>query len=280
MSNGGWGPPPGGSGGGYGQPQGFGQPPGGYGQPPGFGQPPGGYGPPPGMPPGWQPNHQALDGGIPWESSAGNILGRWWSTLGAILKGRPFFAAAATSDDAMSAVTFHAMTFAMFGALVGLVYFVIFSLIGTAFLAVLAPLTKGLGGMFAGGAVMAGAAFWFAAIVCGGVGGFVLPWLTGGIHHVVLALLGGVPPDRSYSHTVRAHAYANGGATVFAVIPYLGALVSFGLGIKNHLEAYDEMHHCGGGRALAAYVAPVVCSCCGCVGGLGLFGSVASALSP
>ena len=269
MANGGWGPPPGG--GGYNQPPGFGQPQGGYNQPPGFG-------PPPGMPPGWQPQQPMLDGGVPWESASGGLLMRWWQTIGATLKGRPFFAAVALNDDAMSAVTFHTMTLALMGFVFGLLYFFLLAVVGTA---ILAPFSRsGFGLPLAGGIYGMGFGLWIAATLGGAVVGFVGPWVSGGIHHLILALFGGIPPDRSYAHTVRAHAYANAGATIFSALPYLGTLVTFALGIKNHLEAYEEMHHCGAGKALAAYFAPFVCSCCGCVGMTLALGSIASIIGP
>ena len=274
MANGGWGPPPGG--GGYNQPPGFGQPQGGYNQPPGFG-------PPPGMPPGWQPQQPMLDGGVPWESASGGLLMRWWQTIGATLKGRPFFAAVALNDDAMSAVTFHTMTLALMGFVFGLFYLSVPAVLGTVLLGALSR--TGFGLPLAGGAYGMGFGLWIAATLGGAVVGFVGPWVSGGIHHLILALFGGIPPDRSYAHTVRAHAYANAGATIFSALPYLGigTLVTFALGIKNHLEAYEEMHHCGAGKALAAYFAPFVCSCCGCCGCVGMtlaLGSIAPIIGP
>ena len=237
----------------------------------GWGPPPGGFGPPPGMPPGWQPERQQLDGGIPWESPNGGLFLRWWQTLGATLKGRPFFATVAQSDDAMSAVTFHTMTWMVMGLVSGLFYSFVFGIFGAG---ALGPLySMGYGLPFSGGLFAIASSILFGSTLCGAFFGFVEPWVVGGLHHLVLSLVGGIPPGRTYAHTVRAHAYASGGAAVFSAIPYVGALVTFVLSIKNHLEAYDEMHRCGG-KALLAYFSPVLFCCCGCCSLFTLFSSL------
>jgi hypothetical protein len=274
---GGWGQPPGASppGGGWGQPPGGSPPGGGWGQPPGA-SPPGGFGPPPGMPPGWQPQAVLLDGGIPWEKAGGGVFSRWYQTVAASFKGAPFFATVAESDDAMSAVAFHTMTCALVGFILGGFYFLIVSVLGLAAAGVVPGL--GLGLPIAGGATLGGLLLWLTILTGSAATGFVMPWVVGGLHHLVLALLGGVAPHRTYMHTVRAHAYANGGPWVFAAIPSLGQLIWLVLTLKNHLEAYDAMHQCGGGKAFAALVSPTVCMCCGCAGTFGLFGGLLSVL--
>ncbi len=219
------------------------------------------------MPPGWQPNTPLLAGGVPWEQPGGGFFSRWWSTIAGIFKGRPFFAAAAQSEDAMSAVTFNCFTMSLVGCVVGLVNLVTIALLGAAFLGTFGG-TRWITGM-AGGLVTAGVLQWLMTTIVFAVGGFVGPWIMGGIHHLILAMFGGLPQDKNYSHTVRAHAYANGGALIFMAIPipylgmYLGGMAAFAFGIKNHMEAYDEMHHCGSGKALLAYFTPYICSCCG-----------------
>ncbi|MBM4359562.1 MAG: hypothetical protein FJ096_15770 [Deltaproteobacteria bacterium] len=226
------------------------------------------------MPPGWAPRNDVLDGGVPWESTNLGLFSRWVQTLTATFKGRPFFATVAQSDDAMSAVTFHTMTFTMMGFVFGGLLFLVTFLFGVAFLGPALP--SGLGTSLAGGASFAGVMMWFGITLVMATTGFIGPWVVGGMHHLVLALTGAVPPDRSYSHTVRAHAYADGGAFVFNAIPYLGSLIVFVLSLKNHLDAYESVHHCGAGKALLAFFSPVlICGCCGCFGG----GALLSGLS-
>lgn len=216
------------------------------------------------MPPGWHHEPPDARDGIAWESASGGMLSRWWRTLGATMRGRSFYASVAASDDAMSAVTFHTMTWAVMGFAVGAMYFLLLSLIGAA---IAVPFGAWSGpGFLAGSVWLFGAACWLGLTLGGATIGFVLPWLVGGIHHLVLAMLGAVPPDRSYGHTVRAHAYASAGAWVFSVVPYIGSFVTLILKVKLHIDAYDEVHRCGAGNALLALVAPFVCSCCGCVG--------------
>ncbi|NDD31762.1 MAG: hypothetical protein EB084_26235 [Proteobacteria bacterium] len=227
------------------------------------------------MPPGWQPTYE-VESSIPWETVGSPLLTRWWKTVTATFKGRAFFAALAQSDDAMSAVTFHTLTLALVGFAYGGLYMLMMAVLGTI---VVGPLgaPSGLGLLAAGGMWGVGLASWLSMTLLGAATGFAMPWALAGVHHLVLALTGGVPPDRSYTHTVRAHAYANAGAMAFAAVPYVGSLIALVFGIKNHLEAYDELHRCGGGKALLAYFTPFFCSCCGIGAFLAIFSSLAFA---
>ncbi len=261
---GGWGQPAPGAAPGYGAPQG-----GGWGQPGSYGGYGCGFAPPPGMPPGYVPGGgPALAGGVPWEAQGGGLFSRWWETIGATFKGRPFFAAAAQGDDAMSAVLFNTFTMTLLGAALGLLYIALFALFGSMFGAVFSTLGKAtgmpLGLAGAGFGLALGIGLFLATTLGGAMSGFLVPWVMGGLHHLALLVLGGVPEGRTYMHTVRAHAYANAGSSIFLPIPYLGALVSLVFGIMNHVYGYDEMHRCGGGKAFAAWLAPMVCGCCGC----------------
>jgi hypothetical protein len=229
------------------------------------------------MPPGWHHEPPAARDGIPWESAGDSMLSRWWRTLGATMRGRVFYANVATSDDAMSAVTFHTVTWAVMGFVTGATYFLLLGVVGAA---VAIPFGKGGGpGAIAGSVWLFGAACWLGLTLAGALLGFVLPWVVGGIHHLILAMLGGVPPDRTYAHTVRAQAYASAGSAIFSVVPYIGSLVTLILGVKLHIDAYNEVHRCGAGETLLALGAPLVCSCCGCLGFSTVL-SVVSALSP
>jgi hypothetical protein len=227
--------------------------------------PPGAYGPPPGVPPGHRPGSAPLVGGVPWEGD-GNFIGRWWNTITAVnFRCREFFAAAAESSDAMTACMFSMLTAVLFTVvgllLAGLVMLVfgafLFSLFGSVGLGKLGPAFATLQiGFFLVGSVVA--LFSAAAL------GFLLPWVTGGIHHLVLLVLNGVGEGREYAHSVRVAAYAGASSQLWLMmpIPWLHVLVSVVFNGINHTTGYDEVHRCGGGKAFVAWLTPFLCCCC------------------
>ncbi len=233
------------------------------------------------MPPGWEPpGGGTLPGTVPWETPGGSLIGRWWATLAGTFRGRSFFAAVALSDDAMSAVTFHLVTSVVVGIIsttVSLSYFGISGAGG------LGPYRRWVGPMYPGAGFTAGLsiASWFVSVMFSALIGFILPWILGGIHHLVLAMLGGVPAEKSYVHTVRAQAYAAAGPLLFVAlplsIPFLGLmtlLLWFCFELKNHIEAYDEMHRCGSGKPVVAFLSPFLCFCCGWFALVAMLGAV------
>ena len=300
----GWGPPGGGSppGGGWGQPPGGqpqgGQPQGGqphgggWGQQPGphqggwgqhnpYAQPQANFQPPsPGMPPGYQQGHtQPLEGGVPWESQAG-FFSRFFETFtSANFKGKQFFAAVAQSNDPMPAVFYSAIASSVFGLFLGLIYLLMFTFIGTTLGAAFSKMGAGPGAGFgaAGMGFGVGIMFVIGMAVTMAISGFIAPWVMGGIHHLVLAMAGGVGQGREYGSTVRVHAYATGAAILWAFIPGLGSIASLAFQIINHTVGYDEMHRCGGGKAFLAWVSPMLFCCC-CYFMLFIFGMSAGGL--
>ncbi|MEM6788064.1 MAG: hypothetical protein AAF715_11155 [Myxococcota bacterium] len=286
MANGGGSPPPGGG-------WGHGPPPGPVG--PGWGRPTSPhdpYAPPatefrppaPGMPPGYQPGATApLQGGVAWETRAG-FVGRFVETLvAANFKGKAFYAAvAAGGNDPMPAVFFHATAMALVGFFIGIFYLLIFSFFG----AMLGTVLGGLGGRpgSAFGAAGVGLGFGLLGIMgmtlLYGIIGFVTPWVTGGIHHLTLAIASGVGEGRDYSSTVRTHAYASGASVLWVAIPGLGAPVSLVFQAINHTIGYDEMHRCGGGKAFLAWVAPMLVCCCCYLFGVVFFATLGAAGRP
>jgi len=212
------------------------------------------------MPPGYQPGGATpLAGGVPWESGGG-LLSRWWATMTAVsFRGRELFAAARESDDAVRACMFSMTTGTMFGAVLGLFYVILLAIWGAAVMAFV-PHRLGLSAASVG--LGAGVLLWLGCIVMGCVGGFIGPWIMGGIHHLVLAILGGVGQGKGYAHSVRVNAYAQSAAYLWVPIPVLGGLVSLVFSAKNHVEGYDVTHGCGGGKAFLAWVSPFLCCCC------------------
>ena len=231
---------------------------------PGPYQPP--HAPPPGMPPGH--HHQGggnpLHGGVPWESSQGGFLSRWWETVSAAnFKGSEFFAAVAQSDDAMPACLFSMTTTAIFMFVAVLIIMVIYSIFGAIFLGALASMG---GGKLSAGMAGLGLVFMFIYLivitVVYAVIGFILPWIGGGLHHLGLMIFGGVGQGKGYTDTVRAHAYAQAASLLWLCIPIAGGFVSLVFSIINHVNAYDEVHRCGGGKAFGAWVSPLLICCC------------------
>jgi hypothetical protein len=221
------------------------------------------------MPPGYQPPTGAapLNGGVPWEGEGG-LFGRWWETVKAANgDSRPFFAAASQNESG-SAITFSMMSGGLGGAVIGLLYAIVFGIFGTALLAIFSsvPATRGAHG--AGGAMAAGmglfAIFYFFALTIGGaINGAIGPFIIGGVHHLILMMLGGIGQGKTFMHTVRTAAYSHGAAYAWMLIPIppLAALVMMVFSIKNLTIGYDETHKCGTGKALLAIFAPIICCC-------------------
>jgi len=290
---GGWGqpgggyPPPAGGGGGQGAPSGgggYGAPPGGggYGAPPGgggYGVPPGGGGtfgggppgggfapPPPGYPPGYTP--MASGGVVPWEDKSLGLFARWFGTFKEVcFNGKRFHAAASQNEDPWPAVTFAVTNGAIVGLIVGVFVAVIYLAIGG--IGAMAASSAGRGGSSPGAAVFGvvaamGVGFAIAMPILYVIGGFIGPWISGGIHHLGLMMVGGT--SKPYSSTVRVAGYSSA-AQIFSVIPGVGGLLMMGLVIVSLVLGLDETHKCGSGKAIFAAILPFLLFClcyCGC----------------
>lgn len=278
---------PGGFGGGGhgGPPGGYGPSQGGYGAPPpqdgyapatqpGYGPPPGAWAPmPAGMPPGYTPPDTTppLQGGIPWEQKGGSIVGKWWATLKACNdQTRPFFSCAAQNESG-DAITFAMVSGGVSGAFIGLLYVVIFTMISAGLMLGLPALgLKGSSGSMAGSSALAagftfGIGIFYALLITtmSAVGAAMRAFLWAGVHHVLLMMLGGIGPRKTFMHTVRVAAYSEGAAMPWIWIPVAGPFIAAFYGIKNIVVGYDETHRCGTGRAALVLFAPLIC-CCGC----------------
>ncbi len=288
---GGYGAPPGG--GGYGAPPGgggYGAPPGGggYGAPPGgggYGAPPGGGGfggpggggfapPPAGYPPGYSP--QAGGGVVAWEDTSKGFFGRWWTTVKDVcFDARTFYAAAAQSDNPWPAVTFAMSNAGLVGLVFGVFLALIYMLMG-GIGAMSAMGTKGAAG--GAGAIMGimSAVGIFVAIlypVMFVIQALIMPWIIGGVHHLMLVLMKGA--TRSYSHTVRVVGYAWAG-NFWIVVPIVGPLAALVFGLIAQVVGLDETHKCGIGKAIGAIALPIVL-CCLCYCGFSFLVGMMSA---
>ena len=289
---------PGGAGWGGGNPPGggVGAPPGagGWGSPPGGGPPGGGAwgtppvwggGPEPKPPPGYG-GTTALHGGVPWEQSEGGLFSRWWETVKACNGDTRAFFAATAQNESGNALTFAMMTGAMVGAAIGLFYLLLFTFFSAAIMAGLAGIvgksSAGAGAVAAGISIGIGLVYAVIVAIGAAVGSVIRPFVWGGIHHVILLLVGGIGPQRSFMHTVRVAAYTEGAAFAWMFIPIAGPFIAPVFVIKNLVQGYDEVHGSGVGKALLAIFAPVLC-CCACylmLALMGLAGSLGAAGRP
>jgi hypothetical protein len=273
-------------GGGYGAPPGGGgSPQGGHGGPTqpggyvpatqiGYGPPPGAWAPvPAGLPPGYTPPETApaLQGGIPWEQKGGSLVGQWWETMKACNDHtRPFFACAAQNEKG-DAITFAMVSGAVSGAFVGLFYVLLSVMISAGLMIGMPALGghKSTGGMLGTSAFAAGftlgIGLFYAVIITAmsAIGAAMRAFVWAGLHHVLLLMLGGIGERKTFMHTVRVAAYAEGAAMPWIWIPVAGPFIAMFHGIKNVVVGYDETHRCGTGRATLVLLAPLLC-CCGC----------------
>lgn len=207
----------------------------------------------------------ALAGGVPWESTHGGMLGRWWETATAAnFRAKGFYAAVADGDDPMPACLFSTAT----GAIVGS----IFGLLGLMAVAVFSSLMLSVFGKSGGKAVITSlvsgsigisAIAWATLVMVFAIGGFIGPWVVGGIHHLVLLMVNGVGPGKTYAHTVRVNAYATAGAMFLLPIPFFGPMMAAAFHVINHITGYEVVHGCGGGKAFLAWFTPnLTCCCC------------------
>ena len=280
---GGGGPPAGGYGPvGGAPPGGYGPPPGGYGPPPGgYGGPPGGSGfapPPAGYPPGYSP--QSVAGPVAWEDSSKGMIGGGWETFkNACFTPKAFFAGVAQNDNPWPSITFCMATRGLAGFLYGVFISLIYLAIGGMMAAAMGSSSRGMGGSGGPGMMLAvmGAMGVFAVIVYPlmfALSALITPWISGGIYHLMLMLMSGA--TKPYTSTVRVCGYSNA-ATIWMVIPGIGALVSIGFHLVLTVVGLDETHKCGTGKAVAAVLIPLVlvCGCC-CVGYGTIFAMIGS----
>jgi hypothetical protein len=108
------------------------------------------------------------------------------------------------------------------------------------------------------------------------LGALISPWIYGGIHHLTLALFGGV--TKSYTHTVRVVGYSHA-AYFWCVIPIIGPFAALILTVISLVVGLDETHKCGVGKALGAVLLiPGICCMCWC--GFNFFAGFNAGLRP
>lgn len=245
--------------------------------------PPGGFAPPPpGYPPGYTPMPSGA-GVVAWEDRSRPFFSRWWNTTKDVcFNARPFFTGVAESDDPWPSITYSVATGGMSGFVYGLFVGLIYLGMGSMMAAMAGSMPGGKGGAgspaaFIGimSAVGMGAALIYPILFM--IGGFIGPWVNGGILHAGLALLGGT--TKSYQHTVRVVAYAHG-AQAWMIIPGVGGLVGLVFQIIALITGLDATHKCGSGKAAGAVFLPLILFICCCCGFYFLVFSMAAAAGP
>jgi hypothetical protein len=218
-----------------------------------------------GYPPGYTP--PAGGGVVAWEDASKGFFGKWWGTVKEVcFNPRGFFAGAAQSDNAWPSVTFAMATAGIVGLAMGALIAIIYiGFGGLGMIMGLASGSKAGAGVGAGVLAAFGAAGIFAAIlypILFVIQALIAPWISGGIHHLILMLLGGA--TKSYGHTVRVSGY--GFAAMFWVLvplPCLNGLAVFIFSVIANIVGLDETHKCGIGKAVGAVlIPPALCACC------------------
>ena len=241
------------------------------------------------FPPGYVPDGDTspLQGGIPWEQKGGSIVSKWWATMKAVNgQTRPFFAAAAQNEKG-DALLFAMVSGGVSGAFLAALYVIVAVMISAGMMMAFSSVGRhsssgsGLGaGAFTAGLTIGFAiAYGLVIMAASAVGAAARAFIWGGIHHVILMMFGGIGERKSFMHTVRAAAYAEGAAMPWMWIPIAGPFIAAFYGIRNTIVGYDETHKCGMGRAAVALFFPVIC-CCGCAGMMALLGGLPALMKP
>jgi hypothetical protein len=208
---------------------------------------------------------------VAWEDASQGFFGRWWATVKeACFNPRAFFTAASANDNPWPAVTF-AMTSAGLGGLVIGVFMAILYL-GMGGIGAIAASGSGSGaGPSAAVFGALGAVGIFAAIaypIMFVIHALIVPWVWGGIQHLVLMMVGGA--TKTYTHSVRVYGYAMAGYA-FMAIPCVGPFVAPVIVLVALVVGHDATHKCGIGKSLLAVIGvPILCVCCYLIGAFAL----------
>ena len=116
-----------------------------------------------------------------------------------------------------------------------------------------------------------------AQVVFGGVSVVVSVFLTAGILHLMLLLLGGA--RRGFEATLRVVCFAWATSVVF-LVPFCGELAGVVWMLVLQVIGLAQAHGIGTGKALLAVLLPIVLLCCCCFGLSMLFAGALASLVP
>jgi len=117
----------------------------------------------------------------------------------------------------------------------------------------------------------------FVQAVFGGVFVVIGVFLSAGVLHLMLLLLGGA--RRDFEATLRVVCFAQATSVVF-LVPFCGQLVGFFWTLVLYVIGLSQAHEIGAGKAAAATLLPIVLLCCCCGGALMLFAGALASLVP
>ena len=113
--------------------------------------------------------------------------------------------------------------------------------------------------------------------VFGGVFVVIGVFLSAGILHLMLLLLGGA--RRDFEATLRVVCFAQATSVVF-LVPFCGQFVGFVWTIVLYVIGVSQAHGIGTGKAAAAVLLPIVLLCCCCGGLLTMFAGALASVVP
>lgn len=113
--------------------------------------------------------------------------------------------------------------------------------------------------------------------VFGGVFVVIGVFLSSGVLHLMLLLLGGA--RRDFEATLRVVCFAQATSIVF-LVPFCGQLVGFVWTLVLYVIGLSQAHEIGAGKAAVATLLPIVLLCCCCGGILALFAGALASVVP
>jgi hypothetical protein len=117
----------------------------------------------------------------------------------------------------------------------------------------------------------------FVQAVFGGVFVVIGVFLSAGVLHLMLLLLGGA--RRDFETTARVVCFTQATSVVF-LVPFCGQLAGLVWTIVLYVIGLKESHEIGGGKAAAAVLLPILLVCCCCGALFTLFASALASLVP
>jgi hypothetical protein len=115
-----------------------------------------------------------------------------------------------------------------------------------------------------------------AQALFGGVFVVIGVFITAGVLHLVLMLLGGA--RRGFEATFRVVTFSQATSVLF-LVPFCGQLVGLIWTLVLHVLGLAEAHQIGHGRAVAAVLLPILLVCCCCAGLAFLFAGAIAGLA-